>query len=174
MNRFFGHLKTVLRHKKEVFRLSLKVGIPYRGFMHDMSKFAPTEFFQGVKYFTGTKSPNEGERNEKGYSEAWIHHKGIERHHFEHWRDYDPSTGIERAVEMPLIYLKEMFCDRVAASKVYMGKNYTDGAPLQYFLRAKGKRLIGEKTSDRLEMFLTVLSEKGENEACRFVKEYKI
>lgn len=169
-----GHAKTILKHKWEVFLLSVKVGIPFRGLLHDLSKFSPTEFIVGARFYSGKRSPNEGERAEIGYSTAWIHHKGKERHHFEHWRDYDPKTGIERPVEMPLIFLKEMFCDRVAASKVYMGEGYTDEEPLKYFLKAKGKRSIGEKTSQRLELFLTILSEKGEKEACRFVKEYKI
>lgn len=170
----FGHFKTIMRHKWEVFKISAKVGIPIRGLLHDLSKFSPSEFFVGAKYYTGKRSPNEGERKDFGFSTAWIHHKGIERHHFEHWRDYDPNTGIERPVEMPVIFLKEMFCDRVAASKTYMGKDYTDCEPLKYFLKAKGKRSIGEKTSDRLELFLTVLAEKGEKEAFKFVREYRI
>ena len=50
MNKFFGHLKTVCTHKFGVFHYAVKLGIPVRGLLHDISKFHPIEFFEGVKY----------------------------------------------------------------------------------------------------------------------------
>ena len=40
MKYFFKHLSVVLRHKYEVFKLSIKCGIPFRGLIHDLSKFS--------------------------------------------------------------------------------------------------------------------------------------
>ena len=59
MNKFFGHLKTVLTHKWWVFKYACKLGIPWQGFMHDMSKFSPTEFFESVKYYMVMTRPEE-------------------------------------------------------------------------------------------------------------------
>ena len=171
--RFFSHLKTILKHKNAVFSHCCKAGIPFRGLMHDMSKFSPTEFFQGVKYYQGTRSPNEGERETNGYSVAWMHHKGRNRHHFEYWSDVSPVTKRYEPVEMPRKYLIEMFCDRVAACKIYKGKDYTDDAALLYFLRAKDKRVIHPKTSDELEFLLRLLAEKGEREVFSYINSHK-
>ncbi|MBO5955699.1 MAG: catalase [Clostridia bacterium] len=170
MKKFFGHLSTVVRHRNKVFVHCCKAGIPWRGLMHDLSKFSPTEFVPGVKFFLGTRSPNEAERAEFGFSLAWMHHKGRNRHHFEYWTDYSPSTKVVSPVRMPVRFVKEMFCDRVAASKIYQGKNYTDQHPLEYFMRGKGRRVIHPETSELLENWLVMLSEKGEKETFRHIR----
>ena len=74
---------------------------------------------------------------------------------------------------MPVRYVKEMFCDRVAASKIYLGEKYTDDAPLAYFMKAKGTRMINSETSDLLEKLLVMLSEKGEEETFRYLRSLK-
>ena len=160
--RFFGHLHTINKHRRKVIANCFRAGIPWRGLMHDLSKYSPTEFWNGVKYFQGMRSPNEAEREDIGYSRAWMHHKGRNRHHFEFWTDYDPVTRLCSPVKMPVVFVAEMFCDRMAASKTYMKKNYTDAAPLQYFLKGKHRRIIHPETSDLLEGWLTLLSEQGE------------
>lgn len=170
MNKFLGHLFTVMKHRRKVIYHCAKVGILHRGLLHDLSKYSPTEFLEGVKYFSGTRSPNESERTQKGYSEAWMHHKGRNRHHFEYWTDYNPETKLISPVKMPIVYVKEMFCDRVAASKVYQGKNYVSSQPAEYFLRAKERRRINQETSDLLESWLIMLKEKGEEETFKHIK----
>ena len=85
---FIGHFKTITRHKILVAKGCFKLGLYYQGIMHDMSKYSPTEFLVGVKYYQGTASPNNAEREEKGYSGAWLHHKGRNKHHLEYWIDY--------------------------------------------------------------------------------------
>ena len=74
---------------------------------------------------------------------------------------------------MPLKYVKEMFCDRVAASKIYQGKNYTDAHPLAYFKGGKANRSIHPETSELIEKMLTVLAENGEDAAFEFIKSIK-
>lgn len=155
-----------------MIRHCIKAGIPLQGLRHDLSKYTPTEFRQGVKYYVGTRSPNEGERRERGYSLAWLHHKGRNKHHFEYWTDYNHAKHRVCPVKMPLKYVVEMFCDRVAASKIYQGKNYTDSHPIEYFERGKAHRFIHPETSDFLEKLLVMLSEKGEDETFAYIRSY--
>ena len=147
-----------------------KAGILWQGLRHDLSKYSPTEFIPGAKYYSGTKSPNEGERRDKGYSLAWMHHKGRNRHHFEYWMDYNMEKRRYEPVEMPVRFVAEMFCDRVAASKIYNPDTYNDSFPLEYFRRGKSHRIINQKTSDLLEELLVMLSEKGEDETFAYLK----
>ena len=167
---FFGHLNTVVRHRHAVLRNCIKAGIVWRGLNHDLSKFSPTEFFPGVKYWQGNRSPNEMERETAGYSKAWMHHKGRNRHHFEYWTDYNPKTKLMEPVRMPDVFIYEMFCDRVAASKIYNKSGYNNSMPLAYFLRAKPRRSIEKETSEKLEFLLTMLAEKGEDETFRYIR----
>ncbi|MEE1357390.1 MAG: DUF5662 family protein [Clostridia bacterium] len=169
---FIGHFMTITRHRHEVIKNCARVGILCQGLRHDLSKYSPREFFQGVKYYSGTKSPNDGARVELGYSSAWMHHKGRNLHHFEYWTDYDPNTRRVTPVKMPLKYVAEMFCDRVAASKIYMKESYNDASPLNYFLGGKKVRDIHGETSELIEHFLRVLAEQGEESAFKYVKEY--
>lgn len=166
-----GHFNTITRHRHAVMRHCFRAGIFWQGVRHDLSKYSPTEFIQGVKYYIGTRSPNEAERNEHGYSNAWLHHKGRNKHHFEYWTDYNPIERKVMPVKMPVRYVAEMFCDRVAASKIYQGKNYSEEHPYQYFMNAKGRRFIHEETSDLLESWLLMLKEKGEEETLRHIRQ---
>lgn len=170
MNKFIGHLTTVIRHRHMVMRHCLKAGLIWRGLMHDLSKFSLTEFIPGVLYFQGYRSPNEREREVYGCSRAWMHHKGRNRHHFEYWTDYNSVTKKSEPVRMPDVFIYEMFCDRVAASKIYNGAKYRDNMPLEYFMRAKQKRIIERKTSAKLEFLLRKLADEGEDEVFRYIR----
>ena len=170
IHNFFGHLGTVMRHRHMVMIHCFKAGIIKRGLLHDLSKFSPTEFFSGVKYYQGMRSPNEREREVSGYSKAWLHHKGRNRHHFEYWTDYSVKTGKMMPVRMPDEYIYEMFCDRVAASKIYKKEAYNDRCPLEYFLQGHGTRFIESYTAGRLEFLLRLLAEKGEKAAFGYIR----
>ena len=65
------HLRTILHHKKMVREGCFRVGLYRQGIMHDWSKYTPVEFLVGAKYYQGDKSPNNIERQEKGYSGAY-------------------------------------------------------------------------------------------------------
>lgn len=171
MGSFWGHFSTITRHRHKVMQHCFKAGIPLRGLLHDLSKYSPEEFIAGVKYYQGYRSPNEGEREDIGYSRAWMHHKGRNKHHFEYWTDYSHEKRCMMPVKMPLKYVIEMFCDRVAASKIYGGDKYTDRYALDYFLRAKATRVIHPETSDMIEGLLTMLAEKGEEETFRYIRQ---
>ena len=169
--RLFGHLRTINHHKVLVMRHCFRVGLYKQGLQHDLSKYGFTEFWLGVRHFQGDRSPHDGERKEKGYSEAWMHHKGRNKHHFEYWTDYNPVEKRVLPVKMPLRYVAEMFCDRVAASKIYQGENYIDEFPYKYFEGGKGRRFIHQETSNLIEEWLLMLKEKGEDYTLRHIKE---
>lgn len=139
---FFGHLHTVNKHKFYVFKLSIKAGIPIRGLLHDLSKYSITEFFEGVKYYNGKRSPIGLCKNEEGYSKAWLHHKGRNKHHFEYWLDI---TATNKTPIMPYKYAIEMVCDTIAAGLTYNGKSWRNDTQLEYFKKRKDKDLINEK-----------------------------
>lgn len=160
-----GHFKTITRHRHAVIAHSKRAGILWQGILHDLSKYSPCEFWVGARFYNGKKSPNEEERHIFGYSAAWMHHKGRNKHHFEYWLDYDYETHEFKPVKMPMRYIAEMFCDRVAASKIYQGDNYTKEHPLQYFNKGKATRPIHPETSAVIEGLLTILAEQGEEEA---------
>ncbi|MBR1863786.1 MAG: catalase [Ruminococcus sp.] len=171
--RAWSHFITITRHRHQVMKNCFRAGIPVQGLMHDLSKYSPEEFFKGVEYFQGTRSPHEGERESYGFSYAWMHHKGRNKHHFEYWTDYDPKTRVMSPVKMPLRYVKEMFCDRVAASKIYMKDKYIDGSALEYFMKGKKTRLIHPETSALIEKLLRMLKEKGERRTFAYIRRLK-
>lgn len=133
------HFKTITFHKFLVMKGCFAVGLYRQGLLHDLSKYTPSEFLVGAKYYQGNRSPNNAEREEIGYSSAWLHHKGRNRHHYEYWIDYCADEGTDKhgmkPAPMPDRYIVEMFMDRVAASKVYNGKDYTDQDALAYYER---------------------------------------
>jgi hypothetical protein len=167
----FKHFRTITKHRHKVISHCFRAGIGFQGLFHDLSKYSPTEFIPGAQYYQGTRSPNERERELFGYSAAWLHHKGRNRHHFEYWNDINPQTKLYEPVPMPVRYVKEMFCDRVAASKIYQGKNYTDRHPLEYFTRGNARKKMHAATADLLEEWLTMLAEKGERETFLHIKK---
>ncbi|MDO4453929.1 MAG: DUF5662 family protein [Eubacteriales bacterium] len=167
-----GHFCTITAHKLLVMKYCFRVGLYKQGLLHDLSKYTPTEFFVGCKYYQGDRSPNNAEREEKGYSAAWMHHKGRNKHHFEYWNDYTLEKGkITAPVEMPRKYVAEMLMDRIAASRIYEKERYTNHSPLQYFQRGKANYQIHPKTMRELEGLLRILDAKGEKVLIRYVKK---
>ena len=130
MGNAWKHFCTITHHKNLVLVGCFKIGLYRQGLLHDLSKYSPTEFLVGCKYYQGTMSPNNAERKEKGYSLAWLHHKGRNKHHLEYWIDYDISKepGKEHSgmagMKMPVCYVAEMFVDRISASKNYQKDKY--------------------------------------------------
>lgn len=171
---FWGHFCTITQHRHMVIRHCKKAGILWQGLRHDLSKYSPAEFWQGVRYYQGgRRSPNEAEREDLGYSLAWMHHKGRNRHHFEYWNDYNPKTKRMEPVEMPVRFLAEMFCDRVAASKIYLKEKYQPDEPLHYFQNSTAQKrgLLHPSTAKALTDLLTILAEEGENRAFSVLRQ---
>lgn len=171
--RAWQHFKTISYHKYVVMEGCFRVGLYKQGLLHDLSKYMPSEFFIGARYYQGTRSPNNAERELIGYSSAWLHHKGRNKHHYEYWIDYS-TTGIKGGmapVAMPKRYIAEMFMDRVAASKVYLKEQYTDGSPLLYFTAGKETMPAHKETKKLLEQLLVMLAKNGEEKTFRYIKK---
>ena len=164
------HFKTITTHRFLVRGGCFKMGLYWQGLTHDLSKYTPTEFWTGVKYYQGTRSPNTAEREDKGYSEAWMHHKGRNRHHYEYWCDVNRETRRYDFVPVPRKYLAEMVADRVAACKVYEGKNYESGSALRYLMNSREKDYMNPRTRRELEYLLTMLRDAGEDETFRYIR----
>ena len=105
----------------------------------------------------------EDERRTLGYSLAWMHHKGRNRHHWEYWTDYSGEEKRYVPVPMPRRYMAEMICDRIAASKIYNGPKYTDASPLEYLQRGKMHDHMHPETHALLTRFMTQLRDEGED-----------
>lgn len=169
--KWLKHLRTINRHKWLVMKYCFRLGLYRQGLLHDLSKYSWVEFRVGAKYFQGNKSPNVVERIEKGYSLAWLHHKGRNKHHLEYWIDYGlDKGGVMVGCNMPIKYVAEMFCDRVAASKIYKKEAYVDSDPLDYFLQSVNHYMIHEESSRLIEMLLRMLKDKGEDATFAFIK----
>lgn len=166
------HFKTITRHKIYVMKGCFRVGLYRQGLLHDLSKYSPTEFLVGCKYYQGTRSPNNAEREERGYSSAWLHHKGRNKHHYEYWIDYglDGSAALT-GMKMPVRYVVEMFLDRIAASKVYKGEKYKDSDPLEYYMNGKAGEMMHPETRTLLEKLLHMLAEQGEEKTYQYIRK---
>ncbi len=171
MHKAWKHFCTITRHRWLVRQGCFKVGLYWQGLTHDLSKYTPTEFCTGAKYYQGTRSPNAAEREAKGYSEAWMHHKGRNRHHYEYWTDMSKATRHYESVPMPRKYLVEMVMDRRAACKVYEGDKYSDGSALAYFEKSRERVLMHPQTQQELGYLLTMLKDRGEAETFRYMKK---
>ena len=161
------HFRTITKHKiivmKECFR---------QGLLHDLSKYSWTEFKVGCKYYQGTRSPNNAEREDRGYSSAWLHHKGRNKHHYEYWIDYSlDGKHMLAGMKMPVRYVVEMFLDRIAASKVYKGEKYKNSDPLEYYLNGKAGELMHPETRALLEQLLHMLAEQGEEKTYWYIRK---
>ena len=168
----WNHFKTITKHRMLVCRHCFQIGLYRQGLTHDLSKYSPEEFFTGVRYYQGTRSPNAAEREDLGYSKAWLHHKGRNKHHYEYWIDI--SVRKEEGLvgnKMPLRYVAEMICDRIAACEVYKGKAYTSAAPLEYYELKKKYITIHPETRALLERLLIMLKDRGEKETFRYLRE---
>lgn len=165
------HFWTITRHRWLVRGGCFRVGLYWRGLVHDLSKYSPTEFFVGAKYYQGNRSPNAAEREDKGISRAWIHHKGRNPHHYEYWTDMNMKTRQYETVAIPRKYLVEMIMDRRAACMVYEGKKYTDESPIAYFERSWEKNLMHSSTQQELRFLLSMLRDEGEKKTFRYLKK---
>ena len=155
------HFKLITYHKWIVFKLCCRVGLPWRGLVHDLSKYSITEFKEGVKYYVGDHSPITEEKKERGYSLAWLHHKGRNKHHTEYWVDHmapNPTPII------PYKYAVEMICDKLAAGISYQGKNWTKEYQLSYWERERTRLEMNPKVEEFITETFMEVAEKGINQ----------
>lgn len=165
-----GHLKTINEHKLEVMRLLFKAGLYKQGWLHDLSKYSWTELEAGFRYYQGDRSANDGQKRALGYSPAWLHHKGRNKHHWHYWLDFRRGDGLY-PIDIPYRYIAEMFCDRIAACKVYQKEKYTPASALQYFRHGESIIVMTEKSKKELEDLLVFLAENGEEKGFAYLRQ---
>ena len=169
------HFNLITKHKWIVFKLCLKAGIPFRGLMHDLSKYSPTEFIESAKFYVGDHSPITEAKKANGYSKAWLHHKGRNKHHYEYWYD---AKAPDKTPVIPYKYAVEMVCDTLAAGKIYLKEKWNNNSQLEYWLRTKDLEYINLKTAEFLEAVYKEVSENGidktinKNNLKRLYKKY--
>lgn len=155
------HFILITKHKWVVFKLCCRVGLPWRGLVHDLSKYSPTEFWESVKYFNGKHSPITDCKRDIGYSKAWLHHKGHNKHHAEYWVDLN---GPDQKPILPIIpypYVAEMLCDKLAAGIVYKGKEWSKEYELEYWLNDRKRTLANAQIKELITDFFTQVSKHG-------------
>ncbi len=154
------HFHTVNKHRFLVFIHCIKCGIPWRGLLHDLSKYSFKEFIPSSKNYLGNRSPIANERkNSNGYSFSFIHHTRHNKHHYEYWVDITLGDAI--LIPMPYKYALECCCDMISASKVYNKKNFNRSLPLEFFLRVKDRSMMHTSTQEFLLDCLTRYKELG-------------
>lgn len=168
MRKFWGHLQTITRHKWKVTMLCFRCGLYKQGLLHDLSKYSPVEFWSGVRYFQGNRSPIDREKEVKGYSLGWLHHKGRNKHHWEYWLD-NAYDGI-KPLEMPIPYVVEMFCDRIAATQIYLKQDCTDASAYEYLMNGKSHVVMHENTMALIEELLLRVKENGLDVTIQFIR----
>lgn len=141
------HFIKILTHKYWVCYYCFKCHLYWQGIIHDLSKFSFIEFFESAKYYQGNISPIDACKKENGISLAWMHHKGINKHHFEYWIDFS-STNPNKVFpqKMPKKYAIEMLCDYIGAGRAYNGKNFTFEGELKWWKKKKKVVFMHEDT----------------------------
>ena len=136
------YLKYVLRHKWFVFIECARRGLVWRGLVHDLSKFQPSEFFPYARHFYGDG------KNKAAFDFAWLLHQKRNRHHWQWWVLPEDNGG-EKVLEMPLDERVEMLCD-------WRGTGRAQGTPNtpKWYLANREKMRLGSDTRGWIEQEL--------------------
>lgn len=172
----FRYLKYVLRHKWFVLLKCIDFGIGWRGIVHDISKFSPSEWFPYVDKFYGGPwekySDRHGDaRNFPGYKytqewvderfrTAWLHHQRRNPHHWQYWvlRNDD---GTIVCLEIPRKCALEMVADWWGAGRAI--KTHHDGGEYdelqEWYAKNRDKIMLHDNTREFVEEIVSGLYE---------------
>jgi len=145
MKHYFKNFKHICKHKWYVFIECCKEGLYWRGIVHDMSKFTLIEY-KGYSNNFFKESPSE--RDRKDFNVAWVHHQGVNKHHWQYW--WRGKAFPNTAGTIPEKYMLEMVCDWRAMSKQF-NNDVTDW---YYKEKEKGKIVLHPKTQKAVELLL--------------------
>ena len=161
LEKLWKYFLTICKHKAVVYQECRACGITWQGITHDLSKFSRDEFISSAKYYCEDKSPHYGDAEENGYSLAWLHHKGCNKHHWEFWTDFNEDDGSIKVNKIPYNYVVEMVCDWIGAGKVYSKDEWTQQSPLKYYNKVRGGRYFHPETEELILRFLNIISFHG-------------
>ena len=168
----WNHFSTITRHRNLVRKHCFQIGLYWQGLTHDLSKYSPEEFWTGVRYYQGNRSPmrlsvrpwgipGPGFTIRAGTSTIMSIGLTFSNH---------KEEGLV-GNKMPLRYVAEMVCDRIAACEVYKGKAYTSAAPLEYYEYTKNYITIHPRTRALLEKLLHMLKDQGEEATFAYLRK---
>ena len=170
MKNLIKHLKIIHTHRKFVRKACFKMGLFWRGLLHDLSKYSITEMLI-CKYYSGKRSPHQNAREVLGYSPSWIHHYHTNKHHFQFWWD-ESEEGQIIPMKMPYKYVIESFADMLGASKAYNLNAWQPPMLLDYWeTKCVGKRIMHEDSIELVDRLIRELTELGEEAFFVWYKE---
>jgi len=158
----WAHFRKIQTHRKWVRHYCFLAGIPWRGITHDLSKYSPAEFWESVRYYVGTSSPINEAKKQQGYSNAWLHHRGRNRHHWAYWADnFSENMTVHM---MPKNDFVEMVCDFLGAGRAYSDSKFSFSAEYNWWLRERDRdcKAMHPKNKLMLDIIFSEL-EKAEN-----------
>jgi hypothetical protein len=154
--RHWNHGKYVFWHKWYVFVECCKLGIPFRGIVHDWHRFLPVEWMAySNKFKTGPSAGRDKSGHYdafntgvEGFALAWHCHQKRAWHHWQSW--CSPRDGGKLYVfEMPDTARLEMLADMRGAARA-QGTNDPSG----YYKANKDHMVLGQETRAWLEWML--------------------
>jgi hypothetical protein len=117
------YIRYIAMHKFYVFLECWKLGIPWRGIVHDLSKFHPAEWIPYLHSFYGDEvEGDEKKLRREAFDKAWLRHIHRNPHHWQHWVLQEDSCGASRPLPIPDVYLREMLADWRAMGHVQGSK----------------------------------------------------
>jgi len=158
---YLKYLWYVIKHKWFVMIECFKVGLFWRGIMHDLSKLLPSEFIPYARFFYGAKKQR---RDDGGYYKptdtgdsdfdfAWLLHQKRNRHHWQWWILPEDDGGT-KVIQIDYKYVEEMICDWVGAGKAQGYKSPKNDKYLEtrnWYHKNKGNMVLHPKTREYIE-----------------------
>jgi len=155
----FRYLCYLIKHKWYVMIECFKMGLIWRGLVHDLSKFLPDEFLPYMNWFYGKygikfsqKQPlivngckvrnyDKHKKVEEQFNVAWLKHQHRNKHHYQYWylRNDD---GSEKYIKISDKYKREMICDWIGAGRAITGKNNIK----EWWSKTKEKKKMNDLT----------------------------
>jgi len=156
---YLKYLRYVIRHKWFVMVECFRYGLYWRGLMHDLSKFRPSEFIPYARYFYGEWPTWEEAKKLPYYSYhgtkegvssafdfAWLLHQKRNDHHWQWWILPEDDGGT-KLIPMSDGAGLEMYCDWIGAGMAISGRK----DPCPWYEANKGKMQLHPATKAKLE-----------------------
>jgi len=144
------YLGYVVRHRWFVFVECCKLGIPWRGLVHDLSKFLPSEWSPYAWSFNGPWKYRDRPRwLVEAFDRAWLLHQHRNPHHWQFWMLQNDKDGF-RLLPMPLVYILEMVADWRGAGRA---QGHGDDL-IPWYEKNKDKIMLNEHTRYTVEVLI--------------------
>lgn len=141
------YLHYIARHKWHVFRAARRLGVPWLGVVHDLSKLRPSEFAPYREFFYGSGHRRAEARVD--FDVAWLQHIHRNKHHWQHWV-LRQDDGDMKPLEMPDRYAREMVADWIGAGIAITGRDNLQG----WYAENRDKMLLGPATRQWVDAFV--------------------